>query len=533
MPNKYGNIASAPTPQSAPLPGKEAQMQKNDAGGFVFKLDQWKSFERFLILGSEGGTYYVNEKKHTQRAIGIIDACIQADPVRAAEMVADVSVNGRAMKNDPAEFALAQMIKSGDEARRRAYGIFSMVLRTGRTLLEFNILLEQLGVKWGAARRRAFSNWYDSKTPDNLAYHVLKYPSASEWTHRDILRLCHAGGRDENFPLYRYMVGKPYELESLPALVQGWEEMKKATTEKEVIALIEKYKLTWEFVTGQFQGSPAVWQALLPNLPMTALIRNLGRLTSYGLLSGVNDNVKLVRGKLANRDVLRKARVHPLTLLLAWKGYEQNGENRAFKRENALTWTHNKKVSDAIEDAFYLSFESVEPSGKDMMFGMDVSGSMCMGKIQNLPISCAEAVAVLAMVSLKTEKNSIAYGFDRGIRDMGLSKNDNFESALKKVSNVNGGGTDCALPMMYALDNGMNFDQFVVLTDNETWAGGIHPSKALEKYRKKTGINAKLVVVGMTATDVSIADPSDAGMLDVAGFDTSVPSLISKFAQGL
>jgi 60 kDa SS-A/Ro ribonucleoprotein len=41
------------------------------------------------------------------------------------------------------------------------------------------------------------------------------------------------------------------------------------------------------------------------------------------------------------------------------------------------------------------------------------------------------------------------------------------------------------------------------------------------------------VVVGMTATEFSIADPSDPGMLDVAGFDAAVPSLVSQFARGM
>lgn len=49
---------------------------------------------------------------------------------------------------------------------------------------------------------------------------------------------------------------------------------------------------------------------------------------------------------------------------------------------------------------------------------------------------------------------------------------------------------------------------------------------------ERTGIDAKLVVVGMTANDVSIADPEDRGMIDVAGFDSAVPTLIADFSRG-
>jgi hypothetical protein len=46
-------------------------------------------------------------------------------------------------------------------------------------------------------------------------------------------------------------------------------------------------------------------------------------------------------------------------------------------------------------------------------------------------------------------------------------------------------------------------------------------SQALRQYREATGIPAKLVVVAMASNGFSIADPNDAGMLDVVGFDAA------------
>jgi len=73
-------------------------------------------------------------------------------------------------------------------------------------------------------------------------------------------------------------------------------------------------------------------------------------------------------------------------------------------------------------------------------------------------------------------------------------------------------------------------DVFCVYTDSETWAGEIHPIQALNRYRGTMGIGAKLVVIGMTSNGFTIADPNDAGMLDVVGFDTATPSIIADFA---
>ena len=61
--------------------------------------------------------------------------------------------------------------------------------------------------------------------------------------------------------------------------------------------------------------------------------------------------------------------------------------------------------------------------------------------------------------------------------------------------------------------------------------GSVHPAKALQRYRQEMGIPAKLVVVGMTATEFSIADPNDAGMLDVVGFDTATPNVMNDFLR--
>ena len=61
--------------------------------------------------------------------------------------------------------------------------------------------------------------------------------------------------------------------------------------------------------------------------------------------------------------------------------------------------------------------------------------------------------------------------------------------------------------MLWALAKKVLVDTFVIYTDSETWVGSIHPVQALLDYRRKTGIPAKLVVVGMVSNGFSIADP--------------------------
>ena len=47
------NLGTKQTPQSEKIPG--STQIPNSAGGFTWKVDDWKRLDHFLILGSEDG----------------------------------------------------------------------------------------------------------------------------------------------------------------------------------------------------------------------------------------------------------------------------------------------------------------------------------------------------------------------------------------------------------------------------------------------------------------------------------------------
>lgn len=115
---------------------------------------------------------------------------------------------------------------------------------------------------------------------------------------------------------------------------------------------------------------------------------------------------------------------------------------------------------------------------------------------------------------------------------LAISPRQRIDDAIRAVSDLPFGGTDCALPMRYAIERGREVDTFVIYTDSETWAGDVHPVQAPREYRERSGIAARLIVVGMVSNGFTIADPDDPGMLDVVGFDTATPAVIAGFAGG-
>jgi 60 kDa SS-A/Ro ribonucleoprotein len=173
----------------------------------------------------------------------------------------------------------------------------------------------------------------------------------------------------------------------------------------------------------------------------------------------------------------------------------------------------------------------VEPAGKRMLLALDVSGSMSSGTIAGANLSPRVASAAMALVTAATERDHTFVGFSTTLMPLTISPRQRLDDVVAAISGLPFSATDCAQPMIWAQTNRIDVDTFVIYTDNETWAGNVHPSQALRAYRNARSIPAKLVVVGMTSNGFSIADPDDAGMLDVVGFDTSTPPVIADFAR--
>ena len=541
-------------PQSAPLPG--SGQVPNSAGGYAWGIDDWARLRRFLILGSEGGSYYASEKNLTRKNAKAVANCVAQDGVRTVAEIVAVSTDGRAPKNDPAILALALAAGRGDEATRKAaLEALPQVCRTSTHLFQFAVFVEAFR-GWGRSLRRGIARWYAEQPVDALAYQAVKYRQREGVTHRDLLRLSHpatsVSARNptvevsvEHERLFEW-IARGGSADGLPRIVEGFVRAQSAASPKESAELVREYRLPREAVRSEHLASKDVWEALLEDMPMTALIRNLATMTRVGVLAPRSAARAKVIEQLGDTERLRKARVHPIALLAALRTYQAGRGARGKHRWNALGG-----VVDALDAAFYAAFGNVEPSGRRMLLALDVSGSMTWGEVGGIPgLTPRDASAALALVTAATEEEPeivgfftgkggflkrgrpLHWGYQDGLTPLSISPRQRLDDAVKAVSDLPFGGTDCALPMLYAQALEREIDTFVIYTDSETWAGDIHPTQALRDYRHASGIEARLVVVGMVSNGFSIADPNDPGMLDVVGFDTATPQLISDFARG-
>ena len=116
-------------------------MVPNSAGGHAFPVDDMTRLHRFLILGSEGGSYYADERKLTLDNVKAVKRCITASEesgINAVTEIARISKSRRAPKPGPALFALAMAASYGsDKVRKTAFDFLNDVALTGSHLQMF------------------------------------------------------------------------------------------------------------------------------------------------------------------------------------------------------------------------------------------------------------------------------------------------------------------------------------------------------------------------------------------------------------
>lgn len=515
------------------------QVQNND-GAYVFQVTPFQRLERFLILGAEGGTYYATERKLTRENAACVLECAKLDPHKAVEIVRDVSVNGRAPKQGPAIFALA-LLASCDQpvARECALKMLPKVCRTASHFFEFISYVD--GMRgWGSALRKAVSDWYLTLPDNKLAYQLMKYRQRNGWSHKDVFRKAHpVSDTLIQQALFRWAVGatpdrrvvtrkdgaevQPATL-SLPISVLAFEELQAAKDVSTVTRLIREHNFTHEMVPNEFKNEAKVWEALLPGMPLGALVRNLGKLTAIGLLADRSEWTTFVTSKITDSEQVKRSRLHPMAFLLA-AGVYKTGHGVKGK----LSWKPVNEIGNALGAGFYLGFGNVQPTGTRRLVALDVSGSMQSSYIAGTRLSAAQATGAMAMVALRTDPGTQVMGFSSSFIDLNLNDGMKLEQVMQRISNLPFSNTDCSIPFRWALTQKDTFQSFEVHTDSETNCNTARPEQVLAQYRQKRRVPAKLAVVAYTSIGFTIADPKDAGMLDCVGFDTATPSILQDF----
>src|SRR5205814_1153060 len=124
--------------------------------------------------------------------------------------------------------------------------------------------------------------------------------------------------------------------------------------------------------------------------------------------------------------------------------------------KGSLTWKPVSQIIDALDAAFYATFQNVEPCGKPMLLALDVSGSMDGSMIAGSCLSAREASAAMALVTAATEPEYHIMGFSNRFMPLNIAPRMRLDDVVKRISNLPFEGTDCSLPMVWAREHKVN-----------------------------------------------------------------------------
>ena len=529
------DVTRGPTPQTEPLIGREAEMVERPHGGHVFETDCWTRLERFLILGVEGGTFYQKARDLAKESIAVVRECMQDDEMRTVHTAQAFSMAGKAPRNDQAVYVLAcGMTYGSDRCKAHVSTILPTVARTATDLFLFVSYVKAMR-GMGHAVKMALQRWYRRPEGD-VAYQVTKYRQRNGWSHRDVLRLARPkpSGPIQD-AIFGFAVRGKLDLpggDSMPLddlqIIRDWEAIQKADGPDDVMALIDgNPAITWEMIPSE-KRTPAVWKALLPNIPLEALRRHLAGLTANKALKPLSDETTTVVQRLSSYQAGQRRQLNPFRLLQTIKMY-----GRGHGLRGSLRWDPVQEIQVALGRALDQSFGELPEMQKRIYLAVDVSGSMSRwGSVAGMD-GCKplDAAAAIATALAKRAPRSVIFGFDGAVHDLGIAPSSSYAEVLRTTEMIQGGHTDAALPFLHAIETNLVADAFILVTDSESWAGHMHVTEALREYRRRINPNVRVVTISMENSCASLADPKDPGMMDTVGFDAATFAGVQAFVE--
>jgi 60 kDa SS-A/Ro ribonucleoprotein len=366
----------------------------------------------------------------------------------------------------------------------------------------------------GTAPKRLVREWLDARAPEAVfRASVGQSPSLA-----DILKMVHPRPRDaEREALYGYVLGREFRAEALPELVRGFEAFKAGDHARVP-------DVPFQMLTALDLGA-AEWTAVARRAPWQTTRMNLNTFARHGVFEQPG-MAELVARRLADPEQVRKARVFPYQLMVAYT----NADGRV-----------PDIVRDALQDAMEAAVSNVpRVEGKVYVFP-DVSGSMQSPvtgyrKGSTTKVRCVDVAALVAAAFVRRNPRAEVLAFEHEVVEgLRLNPRDSVMTNAQKLASVGGGGTNCSAPLRLLNERRAEGDLVVYVSDNESWvdAGAGRGTATMQEWAafKRRNPRAKMACVDVQPyKTVQAANSPD--VLNVGGFSDQVFEVLAGFAEG-
>ncbi|RPI35306.1 MAG: TROVE domain-containing protein [Hyphomicrobiaceae bacterium] len=307
--------------------------------------------------------------------------------------------------------------------------------------------------------------------------------------------------------------------------IAAFERLKRLTNgngQAEARRLIVEGRLPYEVVTGVLKPDIDTWRELVGQMPYLALLRHLNTLQRAGVLRDA-DFAGRVAERLSNRETLRRARVLPFQLFMAYRMFEPV--------DGAEQW-----VTNALADALEASFVNMPDLG-DVCIAPDVSGSMSGRLSAHGKTRFADVAGIFAAALVKSTPTARVLPFREHVVEVKLNARDSLTTMAERIAQLVSGGTAVSAPVSYLLDHKVKVRTFIGITDNIEWAadqsGNLGFLPTWHKYKERIAPQARAFLLTIAPYRHAVAPTDEPGVHTIYGWNDSVLKYIGLTLEGL
>jgi 60 kDa SS-A/Ro ribonucleoprotein len=523
----------------------------NAAGGRAYQSSDKQALAQYAATGMFGDSFYTSAEKQLEVALRLANAV-------PADYLAKVAVYSREkgfLKDMPAVL-LAVLASRGEEGVALLKKVFNRVLDNGKMVRNFVQVIRSgaAGRKsLGNAPKKLIQNWIANRSDEKLfADSVGNSPSLA-----DVIKMVHPKGSSaKRAALYGYICGKTVvsnqksvEFRSVEAGGKNFKVRESVLLSDlpECVQEFEKFKtekgenipdVPFQMLTALELGEKE-WTQIAMNAPWHMARMNLNTFARHGVLKNEKVVDKLA-ATLTNAETIKKVKVFPYQLLMAYKAVES---------DSAIP----SKLKNALQDALDVAVDAAPVFSGKVHIGVDTSGSMSGASVTGNRGSatsaarCIDVAGLIASMVLRKNTDASLYPFDTevhalsGVNRRGekysLNPRDSVMTNAMKLAAFGGGGTDCSAPLKEINKAKKHVDIYICVSDNESWVengssyrgNGTGVASEWELVRKRCP-NAKMININLAVEDtVQILDAK--GIINVGGFSSEIFEVIKLWTE--
>ncbi len=484
----------------------------NEAGGTAYKLSPKHALAQYAATGCFSNTFYADASEQLEKVLALTKGL-------DAEFIAKLAIYAREkgfMKDMPA--LLAAVLSTKDKALFEK--VFPRVIDNGKMLRNF-VQIMRSGVtgrkSLGSLPKRAVREWFESRKTDQ----IFKQSVGQSPSFADVLKMVHPKPKDaEREALYGYFIGREIDADKLPEIVRQFEKFKSGD-------VLEVPNVPFQMLTA-LPISTNEWTQIARNAAWQMTRMNLNTFQRHGVFRNA-EMVEIIADRLRDREAIKRAKVFPYQLLMAYKMAESNKEIP-------------RAITEALQDAMEIATENVPKIAGKIYVCPDVSGSMASAvtgyrKGATTDMRCIDVAGLVASAILRKNPTAEILPFENNVVNIALNPRDSVMTNAQKLAKIGGGGTNCSAPLQQLNRAKSQGDLVIYVSDNESWIDSNRAwnrgTETLAQWNefKSRNAQAKLVLLDIQPNAHTQASER-ADILNVGGFSDQVFNLITEFANG-